>query len=47
MKICVICNKKYEGYGNNSSPFKEGRCCDRCNIVVVIPHRLKKEFGIA
>lgn len=40
--ICCICGKEYEGYGNNPSPLKEsGRCCDKCNRLVVL-ERLKK-----
>lgn len=46
MKICVICRKKYEGYGNNAAPFTIGRCCDICNVKKVIPYRQKKEFGV-
>tara|TARA_B100001248_G_C27218277_1_gene379044 strand:- start:290 stop:436 length:147 start_codon:yes stop_codon:yes gene_type:complete len=39
---CVICNQNIEGYGNNPKPIKEeGRCCDACNITVVIPSRMK------
>tara|TARA_A100001201_G_scaffold141712_2_gene137834 strand:- start:2473 stop:2619 length:147 start_codon:yes stop_codon:yes gene_type:complete len=42
---CVICNENIEGYGNNPKPIKEeGRCCDRCNITVVIPSRMKYLF---
>ena len=42
---CVICNENIEGYGNNPQPIKEeGRCCDRCNITVVIPSRMKYLF---
>ena len=40
-KICVICRKKYEGYGNNPVPYKrEGKCCDKCNLEHVIPARI-------
>jgi DNA-directed RNA polymerase subunit RPC12/RpoP len=49
MLICSICQKEYEGYGNNAEPVNEGRCCDHCNSTVVIPariHRLK-ELGTA
>ena len=35
--LCVICEKPFTGYGNNPSPLKEkGRCCNACNILVVI-----------
>ena len=32
-KKCVLCGKKYEGYGNNAQPLKKGQCCDDCNII--------------
>ena len=35
-KICCICNKKYEGYGNNALSLKQGFCCDGCNLLVII-----------
>lgn len=41
--ICSICRQPYQGFGNNAQPVNDGRCCDRCNQGVVIPHRLK--FG--
>ncbi len=35
-KTCVICGKKFEGWGNNPYPLaKEGLCCDECNFKVV------------
>jgi DNA-directed RNA polymerase subunit RPC12/RpoP len=43
---CVICNKEFEGYGNNPEPVKnKGRCCDECNAKFVIPARLKMAKG--
>jgi DNA-directed RNA polymerase subunit RPC12/RpoP len=37
---CVICGKKFKGYGNNPRPVKnEGVCCDECNWKYVIPKR--------
>ena len=39
---CAICNKEYEGYGNNADPIAQGRCCDACNSMYVIPARLKQ-----
>ena len=30
----------YEG-GNNAEPVNDGRCCDECNLKVVIPKRLQ------
>ena len=40
-KICCICNKEFTGFGNNAQPYKEGTCCDKCNIEYVIPKRLE------
>lgn len=33
---CCICGKEIVGYGNNPYPIKEGRCCDECNLIVVV-----------
>ena len=39
---CCICKKIEKGYGNNPDPIKkEGRCCERCNTIKVIPARLE------
>ena len=41
-KICCICNKEFEGFGNNPWPLKDdGLCCDECNMKV-IEARLEK-----
>lgn len=44
--ICCICKQKIEGHGHNPDPFptewKEQRCCDICNELLVIPARLEK-----
>ena len=37
---CVICGREFNGYGNNAEPVKTGRCCDECNLNVVIPERI-------
>lgn len=40
---CCICHKHFKGYGNNPYPVAEdGRCCDECNIKVVIPARINQ-----
>jgi len=40
-KLCDICGKFIEGYGNNAEPLvKNGICCDDCNYHVVMA-RLK------
>ena len=41
-KICCLCNKEYEGYGNDAQPLKEGKCCDECNEKLVIPAKIKE-----
>lgn len=42
MKKCCICNKKFEGLGNNPYPiFTKGVCCDECNSKIVIPIRIE------
>lgn len=38
---CSICGRHYNGWGNNAKPVNNGRCCDDCNGMVVIPARLK------
>ena len=40
--VCCICGKPQTGWGNNPWPVNEDentRCCDRCNVDVVIPAR--------
>ena len=40
-KVCCICGKVFEGYGNDPWPVREeGRCCDDCNIKIVVPARI-------
>ena len=39
-KICSICGKEFEGWGNNARPFERGSCCDECNEEVVLKIRL-------
>lgn len=41
-KTCCICGATYTGWGNNAWPINnEGRCCDMCNVLAVIPARLR------
>ena len=42
---CSICGKKYSGFGNNAYPINQGRCCDCCNMLVVIPERVKMMYA--
>ena len=45
-KICCLCGKKFEGYGNNPSPGKEkGSCCNECNLNTVILARINQLRG--
>jgi hypothetical protein len=44
---CSICKKEIEikpywSEGNNAQPINNGRCCDDCNMNVVIPARLQR-----
>jgi len=38
---CSICGVMYTGFGNNAEPVNNGRCCDVCNDLSVIPARIK------
>jgi len=44
---CSICGDVLEDtFGNNPSPIcEEGRCCNSCNINIVIPERMKRIAG--
>lgn len=35
-KICSICQKEFKEFGNNAQPINDGRCCDKCNGLVII-----------
>ena len=42
--VCCICGKEFVRFGNNPWPVNndpEERCCDECNMTVVIPQRIK------
>ncbi len=52
MNKCVICNDEIgvdpiSGWagGHNAEPVAEGRCCDQCNSLDVIPARLNEIFN--
>ena len=32
---CSICEKDFEGFGNNAQPVNDGICCDECNNLVI------------
>lgn len=48
LNTCCICNKIFEGRGNNPSPVFKKRvykgykavCCDHCNLYKVLPARI-------
>jgi hypothetical protein len=40
-KICVICQRAYQEFGNEAWPVHSGRCCNLCNDNVVIPARIR------
>ena len=40
-KTCSICQAKYEGWGNSAWPINDGRCCDSCDAITVIPARFR------
>ena len=44
-QTCSICGKEYSGFGNNAYPINQGRCCDCCNMLVVIPERVKMMYA--
>ena len=33
---CSLCKETFKGYGNNPWPLAEGRCCDTCNMDVIV-----------
>tara|TARA_A100000172_G_scaffold17395_2_gene9606 strand:+ start:99 stop:815 length:717 start_codon:yes stop_codon:yes gene_type:complete len=33
---CSLCKETFKGYGNNPWPLAEGRCCDDCNVDVLV-----------
>jgi len=53
---CSICNESMEralvrspkawAEGHNAQPINNGRCCSTCNMIVVIPARIKEMQNI-
>lgn len=37
---CSICGNTYMNWGNNAEPINDGRCCDNCNYMKVLPARI-------
>jgi hypothetical protein len=42
MPECSICNASYTGHGHNAWPVNNGRCCDLCEGMTVIPIRMAR-----
>jgi hypothetical protein len=42
---CVICERPCEGLGNNAMPVADGRCCNRCDDLIVTPARMSVKTG--
>lgn len=44
---CCFCKKVIEdGFGNNPSPLRvRGRCCNECNMNIVVPYRILMLMG--
>lgn len=43
--ICVLCGNLITGYGHNPEPLKsfhDGRACDICQDVLILPARLRR-----
>ena len=49
---CCVCGKEIKGYGNSPSPLNGSKCCDECNLYVVVPLRIflrgleKQEYAL-
>lgn len=41
---CSICGDPYRGFGNNAWPVNDGRCCDVCNALRVVPLRIARLY---
>lgn len=42
MRRCSLCDLLFVGHGHNPAPLGEGRCCDPCNAMKVLPARWKE-----
>lgn len=42
MKIncCAVCGGLYKWNGNNPEPFFKGRCCDDCDVLIIVGRML-------
>lgn len=44
MEKCCLCGKELKRMGNNAEPIKKGKCCDRCNDLLVVKERLNMMY---
>jgi hypothetical protein len=44
-RVCVICGKTYTNGGSDARPVADGRCCFRCDDLIVTPARLSAITG--
>lgn len=42
---CAICEAEIEGFGHNGEPVVNARVCHFCNMLQVIPARIKNMLG--
>lgn len=42
---CVLCAKAFQGIGHNALPVAQGRCCSKCDDLIVLPARLSFATG--
>lgn len=40
MNTCSICNEEFKEYPCNPHPLCKGRCCARCDALIVLPLRM-------
>ena len=43
VNTCCLCNDEFT-HGNNALPILDAKCCNDCNLRVVIPARIKALF---
>ena len=43
---CKLCGKSYTGKGHNAEPLAQGRCCNACNYISVIPARIQQVYDL-
>jgi hypothetical protein len=48
MNICSICKENFSDFSCNAQPVNDGRCCPRCDDLIVVPLRiLEARIGTA